>query len=373
MAGLYIHVPFCKSRCVYCGFFSTTHLGMRQKYVDALCREMEQRKGEVTKGHDVIKTIYLGGGTPSQLTDVQLYELFDHIYSEFDVSPDAEVTMECNPDDVTAPFVSLLSQLPVNRVSMGAQTFNSDRLRFLNRRHTSSQVREAIVSMREEGMMNISIDLMYGFPGETLEEWNDDLTAALELGVEHISAYALSFEEGTPLYTMLKEGVVAEMDEEQQRQMYYRMKERLEASGFEHYEISNFSLPGFRSQHNSGYWNHTPYIGLGAGAHSFDGRIRRWNVADVSDYIDGVMALKKYYDEECLDEGSFYNDLIMTALRTRDGLNLSMLDAEKKRYCLEQSAKYVDCGWLRHDGDTLCLTSDGLFVSDRVISDLFWV
>ena len=370
MAGLYIHIPFCASRCVYCGFFSTTRLDQRQAYVEALGREMRLRDCSCN-GKMRIETVYLGGGTPSQLSAEQLRQIFLYINNVYDVSPRAEITIECNPDDITVPFVATLSQLPVNRVSMGAQTFNDERLRFLHRRHRAEQVGEAVKRLRSVGIANISIDLMYGFPGETMLEWNADIDAALALGVEHLSAYALSYEEGTPLYTMLQQGRVEELDEELQRAMYYTLKDRLEVAGYEHYELSNFARPGCRSRHNSSYWNHTPYIGLGAGAHSFDGRHRQWNVADIGQYVEAIGEDRVPADGEVIDDVTRYNETVMTALRTIDGIRLDMLSTSERAHCLTQAKKFLDCGWLcLPDDNTLRLTRDGLFVSDTIMSDL---
>ena len=218
---------------------------------------MEDGRGEM------VETVYLGGGTPSQLTGTLLRQLFDHLYQTFDISPDAEVTIECNPDDVTEAFAEMLKTLPVNRVSMGAQTFQPERLRFLRRRHTAEQVKEAVGRLRQVGIRNISVDLMYGFPNETMAEWERDIQQAIALDVEHLSAYALQYEEGTPLYRMLERGEVSEIDEELERQMYFRLMDALAEAGFEHYEISNWGKPGRHSRHNSSYWKQTPYIGLG--------------------------------------------------------------------------------------------------------------
>ena len=238
MAGLYIHIPFCRSRCIYCGFYSTTGLALRQRYVDAVCREMKLRsEWRAAKGERLqIETVYLGGGTPSQLTTDQLRQLFIYINKVYPLTSQ-EITIEVNPDDVTADYAATLQQLGINRVSMGAQTFDEDRLHFLNRRHTAAQVSEAVSLLRQAGIRNISIDLMYGFPGETLSDWDADITRALALDVEHISCYCLMYEEGTPLYRLLQQGKVAETDEEQERLMYYHLIERLEAAGYEHYEI----------------------------------------------------------------------------------------------------------------------------------------
>ena len=374
MTGLYIHIPFCKSRCIYCAFYSTTAEQMKQAYVDAVCREMELRKAVYEKeGKDVgktIATVYLGGGTPSQLSPTQLQQLFDTIARHYDVSDDAEITIECNPDDVTEAFAELLRSLPVNRVSMGAQTFDDDRLQFIHRRHTSKQVTTAIQRLREKGIHNISVDLMYGFPEETLEEWEYDIQQALALNVEHISAYALTYEEGTPLYRLLEEGKVKEIDEERSLAMYDRLIDRLQEAGYEHYEISNFSRKGWRSRHNSSYWQLVPYIGIGAAAHSYDGRRRQWNIADINSYINHIQQGIVPAEGELLDKDSRYNDHVMLALRTCEGLDLSTLDSDERSYCEETAKKFVLDGLLVKADNHLRLSRKGLFVSDMIMSEL---
>ena len=374
MAGIYIHIPFCKSRCIYCGFYSTTGLELRQRYVDAICQEMETHPFPLPEGMG-IDTIYLGGGTPSQLTMDQLRQIFIYINKVYSLPSiqggaggGSEVTIECNPDDVTDEFAEGLTILPVNRVSMGVQTFDDQRLRFLHRRHTVSQVIKAIERLRHAGIKNISIDLMYGFPGETLDDWERDIEAAITLNVEHLSAYCLMIEEGTPLYQMQTEPI----DEELERQMYYTLIDHLEAAGYEHYEISNFARPGYRSHHNSNYWNGTPYIGLGAAAHSYDGQhCRRWNVSDIHQFIEGIENEQPCFEQEQLDDDTRYNDIITTFLRTREGLNLDKLSVQHRRYCLREAQQYIDSGLLRLTPDRhLSLTREGLFVSDMVMSVL---
>ena len=377
MAGLYIHIPFCKSRCIYCGFYSTTAFELRQQYTDALCREIADRAS------GSISTIYLGGGTPSQLTLPQLHQIFDTIYKYNKVEKDAEVTIEVNPDDVTEELAAALPTLSVNRVSMGAQTFDDERLAFLHRRHTSRQVGEAIDRLRKAGISNLSIDLMYGFPEETLTSWQQDISTALSLDVEHLSAYCLMIEEGTPLYRMQ----IAPIDEELERTMYELLMDRLEAAGYEHYEISNWSLSprplqrereprSYRSRHNSSYWNQTPYIGIGAAAHSYDGQCcRRWNISDIRRYIDGIRQGTCVYEEEWLDEDTRYNDCVTVALRTCEGINLKNLSARHRQYCLENAQHFIDDGLLKlsHDNHQLSLTRRGLFISDMIMSDLMLV
>lgn len=364
MTGIYIHIPFCASRCIYCAFYSTTSLDLRQRYVDAVCDEMSMRTA-----HNNITTIYLGGGTPSQLSMTQLQQIFDALYKYNNVAADAEVTIEVNPDDVSVEFAAVLQQLPVNRVSMGAQTFDDARLRFLRRRHTAQQVVEAVTRLRQADIQNISVDLMYGFPGETLEDWKRDIDAALELQVEHLSAYCLSIEEGTPLHRMNMKA----SDEEVERQMYYTLIDRLEAAGFEHYEISNFARPGFRSQHNSSYWTGVPYIGLGAAAHSFDGNTRSWNVADIRQYIDAIEHGERLFDSEAIEGDTAYNDLLTVSLRTREGLDLNRLSPRHRDYCLKAVQSFIKDGLLTINDEHLALTRNALFVSDMVISNLMIV
>ena len=364
MEGIYIHIPFCRSRCIYCGFYSTTSLEQRQRYVEAVCREIEMR------GLDrEVSTIYFGGGTPSQLTIGQLRQISDALYIYNKVEKDAEVTIEVNPDDVTAEFAAGLKQLPVNRISMGAQTFSDEQLRFLHRRHSAAQVSEAVARLRAAGIRNISVDLMYGFPGETLSDWQYDIDCALALNVEHLSAYCLTIEEGTPLY----ESIECSPDEELARRMYEVLIDRLEAAGFEHYEISNFSKKGFRSRHNSSYWNGTPYIGIGAAAHSFDGTSRSWNISNLQQYIEGMERGERLFGSETIDGDTRYNDMVTVALRTRVGLDLNNLSERYRNYCLKNARRYIDDGLLQLDSDQLSLTRRGLFVSDMIMAELMMI
>ncbi len=380
MAGLYIHIPFCKSRCIYCGFFSTTSLEKRDSYVDALCREMEMRCGNVL--FQQLSTIYLGGGTPSQLTINQLKRIFDCIYRLFRVDDDAEVTIECNPDDVTPAFATALRDLPVNRVSMGVQSFDDGRLRFLRRRHTALQVTQAIERLRQAGIANVSIDLMFGFPGETLDEWMSDIDKAVALRVEHISAYSLMYEEGTPLYNIrrkqIENGLVKQDEEDELSvRMYEVLMERLEKADFEHYEISNFARKhecgSYRSRHNSSYWQGIPYLGIGAAAHSYDIDSRQWNVADIQQYIQAICRGELPAERELLTDDVRYNDMVTTALRTREGIALNHLQEKYQDYLLKQAKNHLKYGLLTFKDDSIALTKKGLFVSDSVMSDLMFV
>ena len=407
MAGLYIHIPFCESRCIYCGFYSTTSLKLRDAYVDALCKEMELR---LIQNSDRIETIYLGGGTPSQLSGEQLMRLFDGIKSYIGNSKPQEITMECNPDDVTDDFCHTLQQLPVNRISMGAQTFSDDRLRFLHRRHNAAEVKAAVERLRAIGIRNISIDLMFGFPGETIDQWKSDIAEAIRLNVEHISAYSLMYEEGTALYRLLDQGKIAEIDEETSRQMYETLISMLTQAGYEHYEISNFARPGYRSRHNSSYWHEIPYIGLGAAAHSYKrikddeevpntergeekdmergeekdterGKnlraIRSWNVENIQEYISKINLGELPSDGETLDLNTRFNDLITTALRTSDGIDLAHMrqefGASLAQQLLDEAQKHIDRGLMKIKDGRLSLTREGLYISDDVMSDFMIV
>lgn len=374
MAGIYIHIPFCKSRCIYCGFYSTTLLDLRKKYINAVCREMELRKNYI---REPFSTIYLGGGTPSLLDEAELTQLFLYINNVYDVDRNAEITMECNPDDITPEFTNMLSRLPINRVSMGAQTFADSRLRLLHRRHNSDEVKHAVKLLRETGIKNISIDLMFGFPDESLSQWKEDISAALALNVEHISAYSLMYEEDTPLWKMLDTGKVKEIDEELSLTMFKELVCQLTDAGYEHYEISNFARPGYRSRHNSSYWHQVPYIGLGAAAHSFDLNSRQWNVADLKLYIEEINNGIIPMEREELDNDTTFNDIITTALRTSDGIDLNAMETRLgKRYrntLISAAGKHLEQGLLEIRHDRLRLTAEGIFISDMVMSDLMIV
>lgn len=373
MTGLYIHIPFCASRCVYCGFYSTTLPALRDAYVDALCQELTLRAEELP-ADEAITTIYLGGGTPSQLTTDQLDRLFSYIYKVYRSQP-VEVTMECNPDDITPAFADWIAQSPIDRISMGAQTFSDDRLRLLRRRHTAAEVRRATTLLRQAGIRNISIDLMFGFPGETLADWEQDIDEALRLGVEHISAYSLMYEEETTLHRWLSEGRIQEIDDDLSLRMYDCLVDRLTAAGYRHYEISNFALPQRESRHNSSYWRDVPYMGLGASAHSFDGRQRSWNVADIETYIAAIGRGERPCTVEALDLDTHYEDVVLTSLRTAEGIDLGKIrrdfGSQRLDFLLAAADQDLRQGYLVRDDDHLRLTRRGIYLSDGITARLF--
>lgn len=370
MAGIYIHIPFCKSRCIYCDFYSTTADKLQDRYVDALCREMLLRKDYLATGSH-IDTIYIGGGTPSQLSANNLKKLFNGIGEAYQIKDysDKEITLECNPDDVNPDFINIIKSLPINRISMGAQTFDDKRLRFLRRRHTSRQIYEAVELLRQ-AVSNISIDLMFGFPDETTDEWKQDLKEAIALNVQHISAYSLMYEQNTPLYSMLKQGKIKEIDEQLSLEMYDTLIDLLTNAGYEHYEISNFTKPNCRSKHNSSYWKATPYIGIGAAAHSYNIMSRQWNVANINKYIDEIEAGNVPMTYEELDDNTKYNDLITTALRTSDGINIASLQPFYRDYLMESAKQSIENGLIEIKNGALRLTRRGLYISDNIMSEL---
>ena len=368
--GIYIHVPFCQKRCIYCDFYSTTY-GPEWKrfYVSALKHEMLLRRTEIDSSR--VPSLYIGGGTPSQLSSSLLVEMFQAVMETFSLADDAEVTIEVNPDDVSPQLIAALRQTPVNRISMGVQTFSDDLLRFLNRRHTSAQALRAVRLFREAGYDNISLDLIYGLPGQSFENWTNDVRQLLSLDVPHLSAYALSYEEGTPLYNMLQDGKLSEAPEDLSWRMYEYLLDEVAAAGMEHYEISNFAKPGMHARHNSSYWNGSPYLGLGPGAHSYDGiNIRRSNDTSLKDYVQATGDVP--HQTEILNSNELYDELVMTRLRTASGLPLAILTPEQKSYCLRMSEPHINAGNLLREGDVLRLSRKGIFISNSIISDLMY-
>ncbi len=373
---IYIHIPFCASRCIYCGFYSTAGmLSVQDEYVDAVLEEYALRKDYLTgasksTGGMTYETAYIGGGTPSLLSHRNLLRLGEMLVKDKALH---EFTVECNPDDVTPGLALTLARMGVDRVSMGAQTFSDSRLAWLHRRHHARQIPTAIETLRNAGIDNISLDLMFGFPDETLSEWCDDIQHALRMQVEHISAYSLMYEEGTALYSMLQRGEVDDLPEVDCAAMYYTLVDMLTHAGYEHYEISNFALPGHRSKHNSQYWDGTPYLGLGAGAHSYDGRSRQWNVADLQGYIRSINAGRVPCEREELDGITRYNDMITTALRTKEGLSMRRLTNDERAYILREAEGCIQAGTLQITDDRIRLTRRGLYISDDVMSQLIMV
>lgn len=369
VAGIYIHVPFCQGRCIYCDFYSTTEgEEWKSRYVDALLAELRMRRDELPLAR--VHSIYIGGGTPSQLPARALAAILNEVCRLFPVDSDAEVTVEANPDDVTPEWLAALSHTPVNRLSMGVQSFDDALLRLIRRRHTAQQAVCAVEQAARHGISNVSIDLIYGLPTQTMEQWQADVRQALALDVQHLSAYSLSYEEGTPLWRMLEQGRIEEADEELSLCMYEHLIDSTQAAGFTHYEISNFCRPGRHSQHNSAYWHGVPYLGFGPGAHSYDGmRTRRWNLSDLKGYVQAAGSMPPHQSEVLTDD-ELYDETVMTRLRTSEGLSLDLLTASYRAYCMAQAEPHLRAGRLEQAGSTIRLTRQGIFTSNDIISDL---
>lgn len=376
MAGVYVHIPFCASRCSYCDFFSTLRLDeVGHDYVEALIAEARLRKAELNG--KPVKTLYMGGGTPSQLPLPLLARLIDGLKATLDLNAVQEFTLEANPDDVTPEWCATVRALGVNRVSMGVQSFQDAVLRLVGRRHTARQAIDAVASLRHAGIDNISIDLIYGLPGQTLETWAESVRQAVDLRPQHISAYGLTYEPGTRLWQQRECGEVVEASEDQYLDMYRILVGLLQVAGYEHYEISNFALPGYRSRHNSSYWNETPYLGLGAAAHSYDGTMRRSNPADLCGYIRRITSGQPACQVEDLAWWERYDERVMLGLRTADGVDAHRLrsDFGDKAWAhfVSEARRHIDAGnMICTDDGRYILTSEGIVLSDSVMRDLMW-
>ena len=361
MAGIYIHIPFCKSRCRYCDFFSTTQLEKREAYIHALIHEWQTYQPLWSKQE--IRTIYLGGGTPSLLPIECLRLLLHSILSSINPTTIQEVTLEANPGDITPQNIQAWRAMGINRLSMGVQSFNDSLLQLVGRRHTAQQAIQAVQTAQAEGITNISIDLMYALPGQTMADWQADIDQALALQVPHISSYGLIYEEGTPLTQWLEQGKITAIDEDNEMQMYDYLVEQLTQHGYEHYEVSNFALPRQHSKHNSSYWNDTPYLGLGAGAHSYDGTMRWWNIDDLDQYIAQAMSHQLTPEHETITPQERHTEQVMLGLRTSKGVPCTAVNIDKAQTYLEE-------GYLRQQGDHIMATTQGFHILNRIIEDL---
>ena len=375
MAGIYIHIPFCKQRCTYCDFYTQVAPQMIPDLVNALCREMEIRSDY--NQHAIVDTIYFGGGTPSLLSAAQFDLIFSALFSYFSVAPDAEITFEANPDDLSPEFFAEIRKLPFNRISMGIQSFDNNDLKAINRRHSAEQAVDAVRYAREAGFKNISIDLIYGLPGQSIEAWEKQLDKGLSLQPEHISVYGLTYEKGTKLWKQREKGLIEVVDEDKMIEMYEMLIDKTAQEGFEAYEISNFAKPGHRSRHNSAYWKLTPYTGLGPSAHSFDGISRQWNISSTRKYIDAMQEGNLFFEKEELNDTDKFNDFIMISLRTREGLHFETMkqhfDNKFIDYLNNSAQRYIDSEHIISENKRLFLSLKGIHISDAIISDLMYI
>ena len=372
MAGIYIHIPFCQKRCTYCDFYTEVAPQFIPELVDSVVKELALRKNYLN--NEPIKTIYFGGGTPSILKNEQFQKIFHAIESIYQIESGAEITFEANPDDLTPEFLSSIRNLPFNRISIGIQSFNDDDLKRINRRHTSHQAIAAVQNVKKAGFENISIDLIYGLPFQTLAGWKKQLDIAFSLDIQHLSAYGLTYEEGTVLWKQRENGELETVDDETMNEMYLLLVESSKENGFEAYEISNFAHMGFRSKHNTSYWKQEPYIGVGPSAHSYNLSSRQWNVASIPNYIKAIKNNTSFFESEELSLYNRYNDYVMVSLRTSDGLEIKKMEeyfgSELADYCLKNIKPFIDEKKISYLNGKLILTPLGVLISNQILVEL---
>ena len=376
MAGIYIHIPFCRQACNYCNFHFSTSLHYKNDFVDALLKEIElQAEANYLKGQ-IIETIYFGGGTPSILQIDELEQIMQQLHQHFIIDPSAEITLEANPDDVNDEKLKGWKQLGINRLSIGIQSLFEEDLRWMNRAHTAAEAKQVISKARAVGFDSFTVDLIYGTPGLTDEKWLFNLNWVLQQNINHLSCYALTVEEKTPLDKQIRQHQKQDVDPEQQSRQFLLLMDHLQQAGFEHYEISNFAKPGYRSKHNSSYWKGVHYLGLGPSAHSFNGSSRQWNVANNQLYIQSLKQGTISVEKEELTATQQLNEYIMTGLRLMEGCDLNYISqkfgSDKSTQLQTGAASYVSKGLVITTNDHLILTKEGKLFADSIASDLFF-
>lgn len=374
MAGIYIHIPFCKQACHYCDFHFSTSLKKKDEMVLALAKEIRLRKNEFD--NEIVETIYFGGGTPSILDVSDLQLLIDEVYNNYSVSENPEITVEANPDDLSEARITALSSTKINRLSIGIQSFFEEDLKLMNRAHNSAEAKKSL-EIATKYFDNISVDLIYGTPGMNNENWLQNIQTVLDLNIPHISSYALTVEPKTALQKFIKQGVVPQPDDAVAHEQFLILVDKLEANGFVHYELSNFGKPDYFSKNNSAYWLGKKYLGIGPSAHSYDGKNRSWNIANNSLYLKALAENKLPNETETLTETDRYNEYIMTGLRTVWGVSLDRIAAEfgenMLQYLLQNAKRYLDDEKLILENNILRTTKKGKFFCDGIASDLFWL
>lgn len=374
MAGIYLHIPFCKQACNYCNFHFSTSLRYKGELVQALTREMNLQK-PFLEG-EMVETIYFGGGTPSLLSVEEVQLLLKTLYKEFKVSPDAEITLEANPDDITTEKLTAWKGEGINRLSIGIQSFFEEELRWMNRAHNAGQAERCIEWSLGAGFKNFSIDMIYGSPLLTDDMWQQNVEKAIYYGITHLSCYALTVEEKTPLHKLISTAQKQAVDADKQASQFLLLMQWLKSGGYEHYEVSNFALPGYRSRHNSAYWQGKKYLGLGPSAHSYNGRHRMWNVANNNLYIRQIEEGTLPQEKEELTEREQLNEYIMISLRTMEGLNLQRIQqqwgSEIKNTIEKGAQKHTAHNLIRRQNDSLQLTESGMLMADGIAADLFF-
>jgi oxygen-independent coproporphyrinogen-3 oxidase len=374
MAGIYIHIPFCKQACTYCDFHFSTSMKKKEDMVAALAIEISLRKEEFA--NEVVETIYFGGGTPSVLSNIEIQFLIDAIYQNYKVADDPEITLEANPDDLSKDRIIQLSDSAINRLSIGIQSFFEEDLKLMNRAHNAHEA-EGCLAEAVKYFDNISIDLIYGTPGMSNERWLYNVSKALSFGIPHISSYALTVEPRTALHKFVKSGVIAQPSDEVAQEQFLLLVDELEANGFVHYELSNFGKESYFSKNNTAYWLGKKYIGIGPSAHSYDGTFRSWNIANNAMYLKDIQLGKLPSEKEELTSADRYNEYIMTGLRTIWGVSIDKVEkefgAEFRSYLLTEANKHIDQGLLSYHNNILTTSRAGKFLADGLASDLFFV
>ena len=373
MSGIYLHIPFCKSKCAYCNFFSLVTEKKINDYVEALKKEIIDRRYYL--GDELVETIYFGGGTPSLLPTKYVEEILELLHKNYNIISNPEITLEINPDTIDKEKMFSLKRLGVNRMSVGIQSFNDDDLRYLGRRHDSHHAMQVLEDLKAVDFEKITLDLIYGMPTLTEEKWNKNLDIFFSTGITHLSAYALTVEPKTILGQKIEKGELQGVSEEDTIRHYDILVERTKVNGFEHYEISNFAKEGCRSQHNSIYWKDVKYLGLGPSAHSYDGNSRQWNVSNLTKYIQLVGSSEEYYEKEILTLDDKFNEYIMTSLRTSWGCDIEKIERDYgKSYAshfLKNVKKYLEAGEMLKDVNTYKLTDEGMLFADGIAAELF--
>jgi oxygen-independent coproporphyrinogen-3 oxidase len=369
LAGIYIHIPFCKQACSYCNFHFATSLRRKNELVAALLSEMELRK-DYLEG-EPIETIYFGGGTPSLLPSEDHRVLIEKISSTFKISPNTEITLETNPDDITEEKLKDWKEAGINRLSIGIQSFFEEDLKWMNRAHTAGQALDSLQAAVKH-FNNITVDLIYGTPLLTNEKWKKNIDRVITEGIVHLSCYALTVEPKTTLYKLIKEQKTADIDPDKQSEQFLLLMQWMEEAGYEHYEISNFAKPGFISSHNSSYWRGKKYLGIGPSAHSFDGASRQWNISNNNIYIDSIEKGIIPYEKEILTSTQQLNEYIMTSLRTMEGLDLNQVKNAFRRKLRTGSRKFIERGLMAEEKGHLKLTKEGKLLADGIAAELFF-
>jgi oxygen-independent coproporphyrinogen-3 oxidase len=375
MAGIYIHIPFCRKLCHYCNFHRSTLTKNINAFLNALVKEIEIRKNYL--GDELIETIYFGGGTPSILDIPEINLIISTIHNNFKLNDNPEITLEANPDDLNRDYLQgLINNTPVNRLSIGVQSFYDGDLKLMNRRHSSLQAEESVKNARETGFSNISIDLIYGLPEMNTDKWITNLKKSFSLDVQHISAYHLTFEPGTLFYRFLSEGILAQPTEDESFNQFQVLTRLAQKNKFIHYEISNFAKEGYFSVHNTNYWRQKKYLGIGPSAHSYNYNSRQWNIADNKKYVEGINRGTPFTEIETLDTTTKFNDYLLTSLRTMWGVDLHYIKKsfglKYLNYIYVKSKKFIDAGNIVKDKTILKLTNRGIFIADYIITELMF-